>query len=182
MPYTEILDNCYHSIGGIKDFKIATKKINGDPISFPLDGIYQSGRTDTIIISEDFENRTITVGEDTYEYRYVFPKNASYEEVEVEDRQGKFYRKTLTWAMPKVNPITQNQLKDFLFNSDGEFAIGNALVFFTDSNGENWFGALDLPFVLENYDTTTGERGGSNDYTLRYVSNSYRRTLRYITQ
>lgn len=182
MPYTEILDNCVHSIGGIKDFKIATKKTNGDPISFPLDAVYQSGRTDTIVLTDDFENRTVTIGADTFEYRYVFSQNCSYEEEEIEDRQGRFYRKVLTWAMPKTNPITQNQLKDFLFNSNGEFAIGNALVFFTDGNGQNWIGSVDLPFVLENYDTKTDARGGSNDYILRYVSNSYRRTLKYITQ
>ena len=84
--------------------------------------------------------------------------------------------------MPKVNPVTQNQLKSFLFDSAGEFAISNALVFFTDANGQNWFGSVDLPFVLQNYDTTTDGRGGENLYSIKYKSDSYLRMLKYITQ
>ena len=182
MPYTEIFTGCTHTIGGVKNFRIATKKTNGDPISFPLDAIYLTGSTDTVIIGFNYTGRTVTLGADTYEFRDVFPKSASYTEEEIEDRQGRFYRKTLEFEMPKVNPTTQNQLKDFLFNSDGEFAISNALLFFEDSNQQPWFGSIDLPFVLENYDTTQGTRGGENKYVLRYVSNSYLRTLKYITQ
>jgi len=182
MAHIDILTGCTHSIGGIKDFKIATRKTDGTPITFPLDVVFASGSTDTIIITEDFDNRTITLSDDEIEFRYVYPKLCTYTEEEVKERQGHFFRKTLQWTMPKVNPTTQNQLKDFLFATQGEFAISNALVFFTDGNNQNWFGSIDLPFILQIYDTTTGARGGDNQYILSYKADSYNRTLKYIAQ
>lgn len=180
MAYIDILTGCTHSIGGIKDFKIATRCVDGTPISFPLDVTFVTGSTDTITFTEDFDNRTITIGDCQIEFKYVYPKSCTYKEEEVEARQGRFYRKTLTWEMPKVNPVTQNQLKEFIFASGGEFAISNALVFFTDANNQNWFGSIDLPFVLQTYDTTTDAKGGDNKYILSYKAESYNRTLKYV--
>jgi len=182
MAYTNLFDGCTHSIGGIKDFKIATKKTNGDPITFPLDAYYLTGSTDTVVITEDFDARKIVIGTDEIEFRYVYPKSCEYEEEEVEERQGRYYRKTLVFEMPKINPTTQNQLKDFLFNTNGEFATGAAIVFFTDTNNQQWFGSITQPFVLENYDSMNGTRGGENKYVLRYVCNDYYRTTKYTTQ
>ena len=180
MAYIDILTGTTHSIGGIKDFKIATRKTDGTPITFPLDVTFVTGSTDTILITEDFNARTITLGGDEIEFRYVYPKSCKYTEEEVKERQGDFFRKTLEWSMPKTNPTTQNQLKEFLFADEGEFAISNALVFFTDGNNQNWFASVDLPFILQTYDTTTGKRGEDNQYVLSYVCNSYMRTLKYI--
>jgi len=182
MSFINILDGPNHSIGGVKNFKIATRKTDGSPISFPLDVVFVSGSTDTITFVEDFTGRTITIGDDVIEFRNVYPNYCTYTEEEVEARQGRFYSKTLQWEMPKVNPVTQNQLKSFLFADEGEFAISNALVFFTDSNNQNWFGSIDLPFVLQTYDSTTAERGGDNKYVMSYKAESYNRTLKYVTQ
>ena len=78
MAYTEILENCHHSIGGIKDFKIATRCTDGTPISFPLDVTFVTGSTDTITFVEDFDSRTITIGGCDIEFRYVFPKTVTF--------------------------------------------------------------------------------------------------------
>lgn len=180
MPYINILDNCVHSIGGIKDFNIATRDVNGDPLTFPLDIIMQSGSTNTLLVSDDYDNRILTINTTQVQYRHVMPDFASYLEEEVENRQGRYYQKTLDFSLPKVNLTTQNQLKEFLFTSGGEFAVSNALVFFTDSNNQKWIGGWDIPFVLENFDLQTGERNGDNNYTLKYISKSYTRTYNYV--
>ena len=182
MPYTEILEDCVHSIGGIKSFKISSRKTDGSPIEFPLDVTFQSGSTDTIIISEDYDNRIITIGSDEYSFKDVYPDNCTFVEEEVKTRQGNFFRKTLTFEMPKVNPTTQNQLKEFLFTAEGEFALANTLIFLTDANDQNWFLSIDLPFVLNTYDTTTGKNKEDNKYVLQYKCDSYMRALKYITQ
>lgn len=180
MPYTEILDNCVHSIGGVKDFYIATRDTAGSPLDFPLDVILESGSTNTILVGFNYTGRTLTVNNTLVTFRHVYPDKCSYTEEQVSTRQGDTYRKTLEWSMPKVNLTTNNQLKDFLFSASGEFAISNALVFFVDSNNQNWIAGFDLPFVLQDFDLDVGARQGDNQYTLRYVSNSYLRTFQYV--
>lgn len=181
MAYTEILENCQHSIGGIKEFNIATRDRDGNPLTFPLDIVLQSGSTNTLSVDDDFENRILTINNTEIQYRHVTPEFVTYTEEEIEDRQGRYYEKTLDFSLPKVNLTTQNQLKEFLFTSGGEFAVSNALVFFTDSNNQKWISGFDIPFVLEIFDLTTGERGGDNNYKLKYVSKSYIRTYKYVT-
>ena len=107
MPYTEILDNCVHSIGGIKNFKIATRDINGNPLSFPLDVIMESGSTNTLIVGEDLENRILTINNTQIQFRLVYPNNCTYVEEGVNQRQGRYMQKTLSWSMPKVNLTTE---------------------------------------------------------------------------
>lgn len=180
MGYINILDNCVHSIGGIKDFFIATRDSNGEPLQFPLDVILQSGSTDTILASWDYAERTMIIGNSTITFRHVYPNACTYKEEEVSTRQGKTYRKTLEFKMPKVNLTTNNQLKDFLFTSGGEFAISNALLFFVDSNNQSWVSGFDIPFVLQDFDINVGSKQGENQYSLKYISNSYLRTFKYI--
>jgi len=70
MAYINILDNCVHSIGGIKDFFIATRDNNGDPLNFPIDVVLQSGTTNTILASWDYDNRLMTIGDSIITFRH----------------------------------------------------------------------------------------------------------------
>lgn len=177
MAYTEILTGCTHSIGGLKDFNISTRDTDGNPLSFPLDVVFKSGSTNTILVSDDFENRIMTLGNMELQYRHVMPDFVTHVEEEIKERQGNYYRKTLEFSLPKVNLTTQNQLKEFLFTSGGEFAVSNAVVWFTDTNGHKWISGWNIPFVLENFDLTTG--GEDNNYKLTYICNDYYRTFKY---
>lgn len=176
MSYTSILDNCVHSIGGVKDFNISTRDENDDPLSFPLDFIIKTGDTNTLLVSNDFDDRLFSINTTVLKYRHVIPNYVTYEENEIEDRRGRYYQKTLTFSMPKINLTTQNQLKEFLFLSDGEFSISNAVVWFTDSNNHKWIAGYDIPFQLIEFDLETGDRQGDNNYRLIYQSNSYFKT------
>ena len=180
MAYINILDNCVHSIGGIKDFYIATRDTDGNPLDFPLDIILASGSSNTALIGFDYENRTLTVNNTTITFRHVFPDTCTYVETEENVRQGDTYKKVLAWTMPKANLTTNNQLKEFLFTAGGEFAVSNALVFFIDSNNQSWISGFDLPFVLTKFDLEIGAKGGENGYKLEYISSSYLRTFKYV--
>lgn len=179
MAYTEILENCVHSIGGVKDFYIATRDTNNDPLDFPMDVILKTGSTNTILMAMDYPNRIVTINNTQVVFRHVYPNFVSYNEEEVDERQGKYIRKTLEFSLPKVNPVTNSQLKEFLFTSAGEFAISNALVFFIDANNHNWISGFDIPFVLQNFDLSTDVRNADNQYTLKYIEKSYNRTFQY---
>lgn len=180
MPFTNILESCNHSVAGIKNFKLATRDTDGNALTFPLDVVFKSGSTNTIKVSEDFENRILTINNTQVSYRYIYPETCSYNEEEVETRQGRYYQKTLTFTLPKVNLTTNNQLRDFLFTTSDKFAISNAFLFFTDVNNQNWIGNYNVPFVLENFDLTTGSRTEQNNrYNLEYICRDYYRALKY---
>lgn len=178
MPYVS-LDNCVHSIGGIKDFYIATRDINGDGLNFPLDVILSSGSTNTVVTQFNKNTRILTINNTEIVFRHVFPETCSYREEEVSDRRGKTFLKTLEWTMPKINLTTNNQLKEFIFTADGGFALSSALVFFTDMNDNSWIAGFDLPFVLQDFKIESGAKGEDNVYSLKYTSSSYLRTFQW---
>jgi len=180
MPYTNILEHKGHSIGGVKDFNIAARNSDGGVIVFPLDITIQSGTTNTVQTYVDFDNRTIRFNTNTLiDFRHIQPDNVEYNEEEVEDRRGLYYRKTLTFSIPKVNLTTQNQINDFLFDSAGEFSTNGIILFFTDSNNQKWLANYSVPFILEEFEEDTGSRGDPNGYTFTYVCRDYYRSTKF---
>lgn len=169
------------SMGGIKKMKLATRDINNNPLDFPLDVTLKTGSNSIILLSDDEKNQIITIGGVQIQYRVPYPFNANFVEDEVTARQGRYYAKTLTWEMPKLNLTTNNQLKDFLFTSQGEFAISNMVAFILDMNGNNWIVGWDIPLVMQTLDLNTDVRQGDNKYSLSYLSNSYNRIRQYET-
>lgn len=167
------------SMGGIKKLKVATRDINDNPLDFPLDITLKQGSNSIIVLSDDEKNQIITIGGVQIQYRQPYPFNANYVEEEVTARQGRYYAKTLTWEMPKLNLTTNNQLKDFLFTSQGEFAISNMVAFIEDMNDNLWVIGWDIPLVMQTLDLNTDVRQGDNKYSLSYLSNSYNRNRQY---
>lgn len=167
------------SMGGIKTLRLATRDTNNNPLVFPLDFTLKVNDTSIIVLSDDYTNRTITIGGVGIKYRIVYPFASSILEEERTDRQGRFYSKTLNFEMPQVSLTTNNQLKDFLFTSSGEFAVSSAVAFITDMNDVNWIVGYDVPLILNTFDLTTDVEAADNKYILNYISNSYNRIRQY---
>jgi len=167
------------SMAGVKRLKLATKDTSNNPLDFPLDITLKVNDESIVILSDNESGRTITIGGVGIQYRIVYPLHATFTEEEVSDRQGRFYKKVLKWEMPQVSLTTNNQLKDFLFTSSGEFAISEMVCFVEDMNGNTWIIGWDLPLILESFDLQTDVDGGDNKYILSYTSNSYQRVRQY---
>lgn len=167
------------TVSGIKSLRLAAKLEDGMPISYPIDFVVLNGEESTVRVLVDTESQLITVDSGQV-VQYVEPTtlNSSFEEVEVKDRRGTYYQTTITFQFPKVELYTNNQIKDFLFNDEGEFAIANATVFLEDNNGVNWIIGYDLPMVVDSFEATTG--GGDNAYTMTLVGRSYNRARRLV--
>lgn len=182
MSYIDIFSGTSMSIGKIKSFNLCAKTEYGNSIDFPISIIFQTGGTDTVKITDDFENREISFdnGITNYSYKHIYPKFVEYTESEKSERQGVYYLKTLKFRLPRVNATTNNQLKDFLFTNDGNFAISNCFLFFTDGNNNSWISGIDLPFTLTDFQLTTGARGGENYYEITYESKSYNKTFQAL--
>lgn len=167
------------SMGGIKRLKLATRDNSNNPLSFPLDITLKQNDESIVMLTDNEVNRTIVIGGVSIQYRIVYPLNANFNEEEMTDRQGRFYRKTLSWEMPQLSLITNNQLKDFLFTSAGEFAISTMVAFIEDMNDNTWVLGWDIPLILTTFDLATDVNAGDNKYVLQYVSNSYQRIRQY---
>jgi len=176
MAYTELFETCWDSLSGIKQLKLIAKKQDGSPITFPLDVIIQSGK---VVVSEDYMQKLFTVNGESYQYRDILPNHGGLEEEFIDERQGKLYRKNLYFSIPKVNLLTNNQIRDFLFASGEQYAITNICAFIIDNNNQNWIVGWDLPLELEEFDLKTDTRNGENSYVFRYVSESYNEIMPY---
>ena len=167
------------TVAGIKELKLMAKLSNGDPISFPIDVVLKSGGTSTIVGTIDEATQTATIGAQTMSYVEPYVDNSSFLEELTEDRRGKYYTHTIEFQFPKVQLYTNNQIKDFMFNDGGDFAIANAVAIIKDNNDVEWILGYDLPMVVEAFEDTTG--GGDNYYTMRLVGRSYDRIRRWET-
>lgn len=179
MPYTDLFGTDCQSMGGIKTLKLATRDDSDNPLDFPLDFQLKVNDESIIVLSDDEATRTIVIGGVNIQYRMVIPLYSSFKEEEVTDRQGRFYKFTLTFQIPKLTLTTNNQLKNFLWTDSGNFAISNTVAFIEDLNGVTWILGYDLPLILEAFDLTTGVNGEDNMYTLTYVGKSYNRIRKY---
>lgn len=167
------------SMAGIKRLKLATRDLLEAPLDFPLDIVLKTNDESIIMLSDDEDNRTITLGSQSIQYRIVYPLHASIIEEERTDRQGRFYEQKLTFEMPQLNLTTINQLKAFLFTDDGEFAISNMVCFIEDMNDNLWITGYQQPMILENFDLQTGTTEGDNKYVLSYSCKSYAKIRQY---
>lgn len=170
------------SMGGIKRMKLATRDMNGNPLVFPLDIVLKVNNESIIMLSDDEDLRQITLGTQLINYRIVYPFNASITEEETTDRQGRFYLQKLSWEMPQLSLITNNQLKSFLFTTAGEFAISSMVCFIEDLNDNLWIVGYDSPMILQSFDLVTGVEAEDNKYTLSYTSKSYSKIKQYQLQ
>jgi len=167
------------SLGGIKRFKIGTRDTSENPLDFPLDIVLKENDESIIMLSDDEDNRTITLGTDLIKYRIVTPFHAVITEDETTDNRGRFYTQNLSWEMPKINLTTINQLKAFLFTSSGEFAISNAVCFIEDMNDNLWICGYSQPMVLQNFEIQFGTKEGDNKYVMSYSCKSYSKVRQY---
>lgn len=181
MPHIDLMQGCNDSVSGIKTLRLCAKKFNGDPLNFPVDVIFLSGGTETLILQDNVRERKITINEDDFEYRIVKANFAEFNQEIVESRQGIIYRKTITFSFPKINLTTNNQIRQFLFGQGEQFAISNIMAFITDVNNQDWIVGWDLGLVLEEFDLQTDKRNGENVYVFRYESESYLPALKYVT-
>ena len=167
------------SMGGIKRMKLATRDTVDVPLDFPLDIVLKTNDESIIMLSDDEDNHTITLGTDDIEYRIVYPFNASIIEEETTDRQGRFYNITLNFEMPQLNITTNNQLKAFLFTNSGEFAVSSMVAFIEDLNDNLWIAGYWQPLILQEFELQTGIEAEDNKYLLSYTSTSYAKIKQY---
>lgn len=175
MPAIDLFGCSSPSMGGVKKLKIATRDNLEVPLQFPLDIVLKVNDESIIVLSDDEDNRTITLGSQSIQYRMVYPLHASVVENEVTDKQGRFYTQELVFELPKLNLTTINQLKQFLFTTSGEFAISNAVVLIEDMNDNLWLMGYSQPLVLDSFELTTGTSEGDNRYSLKYSCRSYQK-------
>jgi len=177
---TPFFDLCQApSMGGIKRMKLATRTPLDVPLDFPLDIVLKTNDESIIMLSDDEDNRTITLGSQSIQYRIVYPLHATITEEEITDRQGRFYTQTLNFEMPQISLTTNNQLKSFLFTDSGEFAISNMVCFIEDMNDNTWIVGYTQPLVLENFDLQTGVEAEDNKYVISYTCKSYSKIRQY---
>ncbi len=167
------------SMGGIKRFKIATRDTSENPLVFPLDIVLKPNDESIIMLSDDEDNRTITLGTQQIKYRIVYPFNSSCTEEETTDNRGRYFNQILQWDMPKINLTTINQLKSFLFTSSGEFAVSEAVAFIEDLNDNLWIVGYVQPLILDNFEMLVGTAEGDNRYSLSYTCRSYTKIRQY---
>jgi len=179
MPYTDLFGTDCQSMGGIKTLKLATRDDSDNPLDFPLDFQLKVNDESTIVLSDDEATRTIVIGGVNIQYRMVIPLHSSFKEEEVTDRQGRFYTQTLNFELPQLSLTTNNQLKNFLFTSSGEFAISSMVCFIEDMNDNTWIIGYTQPLILESFDLQTGVEGEDNVYKLSYTCKSYSKIRQY---
>ena len=167
------------SMAGIKKMKLATRDDADNPLDFPLDIVLKTNDESVIMLSDDEDNRIITIGSDDIEYRIVYPLYAAITEEETTERQGRYYTQTLNFEMPQINITTNNQLKSFLFTNSGEFAISNMVCFIEDMNDNLWICGYAQPFVLDTFELQTGVQAEDNKYVLSYTCKSYSKIRQY---
>ena len=182
MPAINLFECNPISMGGIKRLKLATRTPLNVPLDFPLDIVLKTNDESIIMLSDDEDNRTITLGTQSILYRIVLPLHASITEDEVTDRQGRFYTQTLNFELPQLSLTTNNQLKNFLFTSSGEFAISSMVCFIEDMNDNTWIIGYTQPLILDSFDLQTGVEGEDNKYVLSYTCKSYSKIRQYELQ
>ncbi len=167
------------SMGGIKRMKLATQDTSENPLDFPLDIVLKVNDESIIMLSDDEDNRTITLGTQLIKYRIVYPFNADCTEEETTEKQGRFYTQKLSWEMPQVSLTTNNQLKNFLFTDSGKFAISNMVAFIEDMNDNLWIVGYSQPLILDSFDLQAGVEGEDNKYVISYTCKSYSKIKQY---
>lgn len=173
-----LFENCIdYTVAGIKNLKLMAKLEDGSAISFPIDVVLKSGDEATIVGSITGSSQLIAIGNQTMQYVEPYVDNSTFREEQTEDRRGKYFTITIEFQFPKVSLYTNNQIKDFLFVNDGQFAIANAVALFTDNNDNQWLTGYDLPVVVEALDDTTG--GDDNFYSMQLVARTYNRMRRF---
>jgi len=180
MGHNKLFDSCNDSVSGIKYLYILTKKSDSSSITYPIDIVFVSGGTDTIPIEFDALNRLISINGTEYMFRELEARFADFDQEIVETRQGIVYRKTLSFAFPRLDLFTNNNIRDYLFDRDGDFAISQLTALIVDNNNHNWIVGFDLPLVIDEFDAKTSSGGGENSYALSYSSKSYLPALKYI--
>lgn len=179
MPHINLFNECNDSLSGVKTLRLCAKKSSGEALSFPLDVVFKESSTETLLLENNPSDNVITINDVDYDYRVVKPNYADFNQDILETRQGLVYRKDLTFTFPKIDLITNNQIRNFLFGQGEQFAISNIVAFITDMNDMDWIVGWDYGLVLDEFNLQTDTRGGENIYVFRYFSESYQPALKY---
>jgi len=150
---TDLFNSCDFSLQNISKLYIASRKLDGTAIDFPVEYNTISGSSDSIIRIEYFNTleSICSIGGQVLEFREVavINNNISFTEEYQEGKQGKLYVKKLDITMPKVDYNTNAALKEFLFATDGKFATAKIIAFIIDDNGRQWICGEKTPLVLQ---------------------------------
>lgn len=180
----ELLSSCGFALQKIKKLYIASRQLNSNPIVFPIEYTTISGSSDSIIrVTQWNEDASIcTIGNQTLEFREVsvFSDFMEFTEEYLEGKQGKLYIKKLTFNLPRVNYQTNAALKEFVFTSDGEFAVAKAIAFIIDENNQQWIVGESIPLILQSgMELSIADE---NNYKLEFISYGISRIRNYQIQ
>lgn len=164
-------DICEFSQGGIKRLFLSTY-INKPEPYYPLD-FYVSGQT------------VSTINENIIFSEIAITDNAKVEQKRINDNQGKWYSKELTFQIKKYDLQTTRFFTGVLFKKtivnpsgigqDVNVVNYNTTAIFQDMNDFWWISGYDIPFKITKFEITTGEDKGENGYSLGFLSRSYDR-------
>jgi hypothetical protein len=172
----QILDNCLFSTEKIDTLWIGSRTTGGTSIQYPIEYTTVSGSTDSIIKIDAWDdiNDIVTIGGQAIQVNKIINTgdNIVFTEDLVIDQNGKRYVNTLSFVISNVVLFTNNQIKEFVMTSDGQFALSPTIAFLLDANGNNLVVGYSKPLYLRTNDVVIGD---DNSYNFQYSSASYSR-------
>jgi len=176
----QLLSNCIFDGKSIKNLWVGSRLTNGNPITYPLEYQTVSGSTDSIIAitAWDYNADIVTIGgQDIFVNKIINTgDNISFDETYVINENGKIYRKTISFVIPKITLFLVNQLKEFTTTASGKAQLSPTIAFLEDENDQTICVGYDNAMYV---DTTSFEIGSGNQVALSYVSSSYSRARSY---
>ena len=176
----QLLDNCAFDGKSIRELWVGSRLVNGDPISYPIEYQTISGSSDSIIAvtAWDYNADLVTIGGQQIFVNKIINTgdNITFDEAYVVNRNGKVYKKTLTFLIPKINLFLVNQLKEFTTTASGLAQLSPTIAFLIDENDNTLVVGYDKALYV---DTTTFAIGDTNEVALSYVSTSFSRARTY---
>jgi hypothetical protein len=163
-------DQCEFSLGGIKKLYLSTVLNKPFPY-YPLDYFVSANTITTINENITFEEITVI--------------DALVNQTRESDEKSKWFNKDLKFSISKITLDSNQFLNSFLFKknivSSGSTARPtnldnyNTTAIFQDMNDHWWIAGFDIAFKVFEFQLTTGDQGGENQYDILLKSRSYDR-------
>lgn len=176
----QLLNNCDFDNKSIKTLWIGSRLVDGGAIQYPIEYQTVSGSSDSIVAITAWDRNAdlVTIGDQQIFVNKIINTgdNIGFDEAYVVNRNGKVYRKTITFVIPKITLFLVNQLKEFTTTASGLAQLSPTIAFLEDSNNQTLVVGYDKALYV---DTTTFAIGDTNEVALSYVSTSYSRARQY---